>query len=125
MAERLLDHHPAPAATSLRHEARRREALDHGTEEAIRNGEVEKIVACRAGGAVQLRQVFTQATERPRIGEIALQIRHAVGKPLPGGLVDVIHLELAVTTGELLHRIGESVAPLLYCPRIMVDCDES
>src|SRR5437867_4726206 len=125
MAERLLDDHSAPATISLRHEARRREAMDYGTEEAIGDGEVEKIVASCAGGAVQLRQVLTQATVRPRVGEVALQICHAVGQPLPGGLVDMVHLELAVTTGEFLHRIGEPIAPLLDRPRIVVDSDES
>src|SRR6266850_1146219 len=113
MTERLLDHHPAPATISLRHETRHREAIDHGAEETIRDSEIEKIVACCASGAVQLRQVITQATVRPRIGEVALQICHAVGKPLPGGLVDMLHLELAVTTSEFLHRIGEPLAPLL------------
>src|SRR5262245_35956843 len=107
MAERLLDHHPAPVAISLRYETRGREAIDHSAEKAIRDGEVEKIVACCAGGAVQLRQVLTQATVRPRIGEVALQIGHAVRKPLPGGLVDVVHLELATKAGKFLHRIGE------------------
>src|SRR5215510_9027932 len=100
MAKRLLDHLSAPAAISLRHETRCSEAMDRGIEEAIRDSEVKKIIACGACGAVQVRQVITQATVRPRIGEVALQIRHAVGKPLPGGVVDVVHLELAVTTGE-------------------------
>src|SRR5215468_8867446 len=100
MAERLLDHHPAPAIISLRRDTRHREAIDHGAKEAIRDGKVEKVVACCASGAVQLRQVLTQATVRPRIGEVALQIRHAVGEPLPGGLVDMVDLKLAATTGE-------------------------
>src|SRR5215510_11320841 len=91
MAERLLDHHSAPAAISFCHETCGREAMDRSTEEAIRNGEVKKIIAC---GAVQVPQVITQATVRPRIGEVALQIRHARGTPL-------------------LHR-----------PRIVVDCDK-
>src|SRR5215813_9530063 len=56
MAERLLDHHPAPATISVRHETRHRESVDHSAEETIGDGEVEKIVAGRASGAVQLSQ---------------------------------------------------------------------
>ena len=68
--------------------------------------------------------MLAESTVRPRIGDVALHIAHAVGQPSPGVMVDMVDLELAVTGDELFHRIGEAVAPLLHRPRIMVDRDE-
>ena len=48
-----------------------------------------------------------------RIVEVTLQIAHALGEPLPGGLVEFVEMELAIVGDEFLHCVGEVRAPLL------------
>src|SRR5919106_727221 len=68
--------------------------------------------------------MLTQPAVSARIVEVALQIAHAVGKPAPGGLVDVVGLEFATVGDESFHRIGEVPAPFLRSLGGQVDADE-
>ena len=124
MAERLLDHDPAPLPVFFRHQPRRPQARDDHAEEAIRDREIEKVVACRAGRLVQPRQMLADPAEGRGIGQVTLHIAHAVGQPAPGGLVDMVGLELAILGDEFVHRIGQALAPLLRGAGRHVDADE-
>ena len=68
---------------------------DCHAEKAIRDGEVEEIVTCRARCFIQLRQMLVEPAVGLWIVEVTLQIAHAVGKPLPRVLVNTVDLELA------------------------------
>ena len=61
MPERLLDHDPAPLAVLFRHHVRRPQARHDDAEEAIGDGEIEQVVACRAGRLVEPRQMLASA----------------------------------------------------------------
>ena len=90
VAERLFDDDPAPLAVVLRHQARGSKRGDRRAEEAVGDGEIEQAVARRAGRLVQSRQMLAEPAIGLRIVEVALQIAHAVGEPLPGGLVECV-----------------------------------
>ena len=102
MAERLFDHDPAPLAVLFRHQACSAEPGDRHAEKAIGDGEIEEIVARRAGCLVELRQMLAEPAIGLRIVEVALQIAHAVGEPSPRGLVDMVGLELATVRRRIL-----------------------
>ena len=124
MAEWLLDHYPPPLPISFGHEVRSREPRDCHAEEAVRDGEIEKVVARRAGSLVELRQMLADPVVGSGIVEIALQIAHALGQPSPDGLIEMVDFELAVLPNELLHRVEEALAPILDRLGGEVDTDE-
>ena len=124
MAKRFFDHHPPPLSLSFGHEARSRKPRDYRAEEAVRDGEIEKVAACGAGGFIELGQMLAQPVVHPGIVEITLQIAHALGQPSPGILIKPADLVPAVLSDKLLHRIGEALAPLLCRLGGEIDTDE-
>ena len=56
MAERFLDHHPPPLSVTFRGQTRGAKSRDDGTEEAIRDREIEQVVARGACRLVMLRK---------------------------------------------------------------------
>ena len=126
VAERLLDHDPAPLAVVFRHQARGAEPGDRHAEEAIGDGEIEEAVARRAGRLVQLRQMLAEPAIGLGIVEVALQIASCgrsasatrsgrYGRPgTRRSLGD-----------EFVHRVGEALRAI---PRVLlaaqVDADE-
>src|SRR5260370_10871214 len=76
--------HPPPLPISFGHEARSREPRDCHAEEAVRDGEIEKVVACRAGGLFALGPILAQPAVRPPIVEIAPHVAHSPSPPPPG-----------------------------------------
>ena len=64
VAERLLDHDAPPLPVLFRHQAGSPEARDHDAEEAIGDGEIEEVVARRAGRLVEPRQMLAEPADR-------------------------------------------------------------
>src|SRR5262249_44482228 len=60
-----------------------------------------------------------------RIVEIAGQIAHPLGEPLPCGLREFVEMELAIMSGESFHCIGEVRTPLLRAHLGQVDANET
>ena len=83
VAERLLDHDPAPLTSFLVGEARGAETGDGDTEESIGDREIEQIIAGGARCLVQPGEMVAQPPIGPRIVQIALEVGHPVGQPAP------------------------------------------
>ena len=124
MAERFFDHDPPPSAMCLRYKARGAKPGDCNAEKTIRDREVKKIITSSAGCLIQLRQMFVKPAVGFWIVEVTLQIAHAVGKPLPRVLVNIVNLELALVADEFFHGVGEASAPFLRALGSAVDADE-
>ena len=100
-------------------------ACHDDVEEAVRDSEIKEVVAARPARLVESREMLAQTVVGFRVGKVALQIRHAVAQPLPGRLVDMVGLELALTgSDEFIHHVGEALAPLLHVAEPMVDADQ-
>lgn len=108
----------------LRYKAHGAKPGDCHAEKAICDGEVEKIITCRACCLIKLRQMFVKPAISLWIIEVTLQIAHAVGKPLPRILVNTVDLELALVADKFFHRVGEASAPFLRALGGAVDTDE-
>src|SRR5438132_14425936 len=100
MPERLLDDDAPPLTILFRHHVRSPEGCHDDTEKAVRDGEIEETVAGRAGRLVQSREMFLETAVGLRVGEVALQVAHAIGQPPPRSLIDAVSLELAVMAGD-------------------------
>ena len=125
MAEGLLDHDPAPLAVLFRGQARGSEIRDHDAEETVGDCEIEEIVASGTRRLVLLRQMLGQSAVGRGIVEVSLKIAHAAGQPAPGGLVDVVGSELVVALrDELVHHLGQALAPFLRGLGGQIDADE-
>ena len=106
MAEWLLDDHATPKSLLpilvlvLIGEFRVAELVHHGAEELIGNREIEDDVAL---GAMRLFGIVKSTAKRFvqfGLGQIALDIRHFLRKPLPSSLIDVIDIKFG-------HRISD------------------
>ena len=125
MPERLLDDDAPPLSVLFLDHVRRPEGGHDDAEEAIGDGEIEEMVARRAGRLVEPRKMLLETAVGLRVLEVALQVGHAVGQPSPGRLVDAVGLELAVTAGdEFVHHVGEGLAPVVHGPVAVVDADQ-
>src|SRR3984893_3147976 len=113
MAEGLFDYDPTPLAVTFRHEAGGPKPGDGHAKQALRDGEVEEMVTRSAGCLIQPCQMLAQPAIGRRIVKVALQIAHAVGKPTPGAVVDLVDVELAIVGDEFLHCIGEALPTFL------------
>ena len=112
MAKRFFDNDPAPLAVGLDREVRGSKRGDRRAKEAVGHGEIEQTVAGRAGGLVQFRQVLAEPATSVRIVEVARQVTHPVGEPLPCCLVEFVEMKLAIVRDESFHGLGEVRAPL-------------
>ena len=124
VAKRLLDHHAAPLAVSLRQEVRCAQPGDCDPEQSIRDGKVEEVVAGCACRPVEPGQMLAELAVGLLIIEVALQIAHPIGEPTPRGLVEVILLELAIMTDRSLQHLGEALAPFVHAFGGPADADE-
>src|SRR6476469_4165440 len=125
MAERLFDNDPAPLAVTLSRKARRTERGNRRTKETIGNREIEQPIARGAGRLVQSGQMLAEPAIGLRTVEIARQIAHPGGEPLPRRLVEFVEMELAIVRDESLHCIGEMRLPLVRAHVGQVDADET
>ena len=117
VAERLLDHHPAPAlrlavAQLLVQQAGMAQLLDGGAEEAVADRQVEQHVAVGLAVLGDVVQVVAQLLEAAGIVQVALHIGHGAGQALPGGLVDRIDAAFAGgVADEALQHVVQAVGP--------------
>ncbi len=110
MAERLLDDHAPPGVALRMGQARFGQLLGDDGERPRRHGQVERVVAVRAAGLIQLLDGLRQAQERVGIVERALHEADAAGQLLPGRLAE---RRAAVLFDVLLDPVGEIlVAPV-------------
>ena len=113
VAERLLDHDPAPLAGLFIDQASGSEAGYRDTEETIGDREVKKVIAGGARLLVEPGKMIAEPPIRLRIVQIALQIRHAIGEPAPCRSIELDDMKLAAASGdELIHRLAQAPAPL-------------
>src|SRR5262249_56126708 len=80
--------------------------------EGVGDGEIEQTVAGRAGGLVQFRQMLAEPAISVRIVEVARQVTHPVGEPLPSGLVEFVEMKPAIVRDKFFYGVGEVRAPL-------------
>ena len=108
-AERLLDHHPTPAARLLVGEARGAEILDDDRERLGRRRQVEQHVALGAMPPGDRLERLAEPAKRGRVVEIPFVIVDPAGQPAPGRRFRVDRADLARAAGEfgakLLARI--------------------
>ena len=60
-----------------------------------------------------------------RIVEVARQVTHPVGEPLPSGLVEFVEMKPAIVRDESFHGLGEVRAPLRSSDGGEIDADET
>ena len=111
VAKRFFDHHAPPLPVAFLGEAGRREPGDGRAEEAVRDGEIEQMVARGAGRLVEPGQMRAQPLVSRGIVEIALHIAHALGQPRPRILIEAAEFELAILADKFPDLIGERLAP--------------
>ena len=118
VAERLLDHHPAPRAVALLGQAVLLELPDDGAEEARRDREVEGVVAAGAPLLVELLDRAAQAVERRVVVEVALDEADALGELVPDLLAEL-------GAGVRLHRVVDDLGEVLVRPVAPGEADEA
>ena len=124
MAKWLFNHNPAPSAVCFRYKVGGTKPRDCHAKKTVRDGEVEKIVTSDACCLIQLRQMLAKPAIGLWIVEVTLQIAHAIGKPLPRVLGNMVDLEFALVADEFFHRLSEASAPFLRALGGAVDADE-
>src|SRR6185312_12354737 len=125
VTERLFDHNAAPAPVLLLEQARRAQAGNHSTEQAIGDRQIKEIIPSRARFLVQLGQNCAKLPEHLRTLDVASEIGHPLGDPAPGRRVETIRLELAAAlTYELVHHRGQALFPIGGRQRCRRDPDE-
>src|SRR6516225_8853877 len=112
MTEGFFDDGSTPLTVTLRRKARGSKRGDRGAKEAVGDREIEHAIACRSGRLVQFRQMLAQPAIGLRIVEIASQITHPLGEPLPCGLCEFVKMKLAIVSHVSFHCIREARAPL-------------
>src|SRR5438270_14017172 len=115
MAKRLLDHDSAPLSLLFRDQARRSEARNRHTEEAVRNREIEEAIARSSCRLVESDEMRVKPAVHFGICQVALQITHAIGQALPGVLVNMIHCELGIAVNNAPPSLGPN-GPSSLCP---------
>src|SRR6516165_5736951 len=83
VTEGLFDDDSTPLTVTLGRKVRGSKRRDGRAKEAVGDREIEQAVACRTGRLVQSRQMLAQPAISLRIVEIARQIAHPCGEPLP------------------------------------------
>ena len=124
MTEWLLDDHATPKpllpvlVLVLIGEFRLAELIHNGAEESIGDREIEDDVAL---GAMRLFGLVKSTAKRFvqfGLGQIALDIRHFLRKPLPSSLVDVIDIKFGHgISDKAFQRIVKVVAPAFRSSR--------
>ena len=124
-AERLLDDDAAPGVLVLRRHPGSPQPVDHRGEEPGGDGEVKEAVVRPPAVRVDAVELRVQGIEGGGIGEVPLEVAHAVQQPAPLRLVDAPGVELAAAArDEALHRPVEPVAPALVGVVGQIDADE-
>ncbi len=83
VAERLLDHHPAPATGLLLGQAVRPQLIDDGLEQARRDGQIEGVIAAGAARLVEIHDGLGQVGERLVVTDLARHEADAFRQLLP------------------------------------------
>src|SRR5215472_11557375 len=114
----------APLTILFRYQTCRSQAGNSQTEKSICDRQIEEAIAGGSGRLVQLNQMRVESRVSLGIVQVALQIAHPIGEPLPGGPVDLINGELALAANKALHHFGEAVLPFIRALRRKIDTDE-
>ena len=104
VAERLLDHHPAPPVVGLLGQAVLAQLADHRLEQPGRDGQVERVVAAGAALLVQLADGLGQPVEGVPVADLAGDEADALGELLPDLLPE---RRPGVLLDRVVHHLGE------------------
>ena len=118
VAERLLDHHPAPATLALLGQPVGAELVHHGLEQARRDRQVERVVAARPAGLVQVGDRLGQFGDRFVVADLAGHEADPLGELLPDLLAER-------RTRVLLHRGVHDLGEVLVLPLPAGEPDQS
>src|SRR5690348_1541939 len=125
MTERLFNNDMTPLMVAFGCETGSAEPGDGRAEEAVGDGKIKQAVAGRTGRLIQSDQMLIQLAISVRIVDIARQITHPLGKPLPCSLNEFVEMKLAIPGDISFHGIGEVRAPLLRAHVGQVDADKT
>ncbi len=117
VAERLLDHHPPPAAPVRVRQAAALELLDHGGKLVRRDRQVERVVPARAPLRVELAHALGELVERRVVAERPGHEPDALAELLP-------HRVTERRARVLLHRLVGDLGEILVRPVPPGEADE-
>ena len=117
VAERLLDHHPPPAAPMRVRQAAALELLDHGGKLVRRDRQVERVVPARAPLRVELLHALGELVERRVVAERPGHEPDALAELLP-------HRVTERRPRVLLHRPVGDLGEILVLPVPPGEADE-